>query len=393
MKRVYLDYSATTPIDPKVYESMKPYFLEKYGNASSIHSFGQEVKISVEESRAILAKKINALPREIVFTGSGTEANNFAIKGIAKQLLAKGKRHIVTSQIEHHSVLHPCEYLIEQGFSISYCRPNKYGIITEDEVEKCMQKDTGLVSIMHVNNEIGTINPVEKIGQIAKKNDSVFHIDAIQSFCKLPIDVEILHADLLSMSAHKIYGPKGIGALYIRSNVEVDPFIHGGSQERGKRAGTEPSPLIIGFGKAVEIMSENSYHEKEQYSNQKKLFHSLLKEYCHKILGSDVIILNGNSSNTLDSIVSISFDNSKFSIEADTLLLNMDIGGIAVSSGSACTSGSENPSHVLLALGHDVNTAKATLRFSFGRYTTNDDLEDAVKVLSKILLRMTSGKS
>ncbi|MBS4027899.1 MAG: cysteine desulfurase [Ignavibacteriales bacterium] len=385
MKRVYLDYTATTPLDPEVFEAMKPYFLEKFGNPSSIHQFGQEVKVALEESRLSVASIINAVPGEITFTASGTESNNFALKGSAERLRKKGKTHIVTSPIEHHAVLEPCEYLRNHGFSVSYCEVDEWGKVSVDEVQRHLRDDTGLISVMHANNEVGTINSIAEIGLLAHERGILFHTDAVQTFGKLSIDTQTMNIDLLSISSHKIYGPKGIGALYIRRGTDVESLLHGGGQERGRRAGTEAVPLIIGFGKAAEIMKKRFEKDALHLTTIKQYLLSQLEELT---AGSDFLLINGHPTESLPNIVNVSLNSKKIQIDSDALLLNMDLGGVAVTSGSACTSGSMEPSHVLLAMKRDEQTAKATLRFSFGRSTSHEDIDFAVSIFRSVIKRI-----
>ncbi|MBM4165855.1 MAG: cysteine desulfurase [Ignavibacteria bacterium] len=393
MQRIYLDYAATTPLDPEVFEAMKPYFNEKFGNASSIHSFGQEVKSALEESRTIIASSLSAIPSEIIFTSSGTEANNIALKGFAQHLRKQGKQHIIASPTEHHAVLNSCEYIKNTGIIVSYCSVNAFGEISFEEIQKLCTKQTGLIAIMHANNETGTIHSIEKIGAFAKQNGILFHTDAVQSFGKIPIDVSRMNIDTLAISAHKIYGPKGIGALYIRRGIEIEPLFHGGGQERGKRAGTEAVPLVIGFGKATMLMNQ---HREEEFLRM-KLLKSLLKEKLVKeispLFGNNILLFNGNDETSLSNILSISIDCSQISIDGEMLLLNMDMNGVAVSSGSACTSGSIEPSHVLLAMKRDIATTKATLRFSFGRWTSEQEILSAVAILKRSLVNLIHKKS
>jgi cysteine desulfurase len=392
MKNIYLDYAASTPLDPDVIAAMQSHFTDVIGNASSVHRFGQKLKNTIEESRAIIAQSINAHPSEIVFVSGGTEADNFALIGMMKSLRAKNKTHIITSQIEHRAVLDTCEYLANNGFTISYCSPEKDGIVTLASVQQLLRKETGLISIMHVNNELGTINPIEDIGKFAKLNNIIFHTDAVQSFGKCPIDVNIMNVDLLSASAHKIYGPKGIGFLFIRRGVDIEPIIHGGGQERGRRAGTESVPHIVGFAKAIQKMVQNYSSEFERNTFLKNLLVSKLKESITNYFLDTSLILNGNQKKSIPNILNISFDTSLFEIDGEMLVLNLDIAGIAVANGSACSSGSIEPSHVLLALGRDKKTAKASMRFSFGRWTTDEEIEYAVLTVQKILNRIAVKK-
>lgn len=382
MRRVYLDHTATTPLEPQVFEAMKPYFLEKFGNASSIHRFGQEARAALDESRAVLARLLNARESEVYFTGSGTEADNFALKGIARAMRRSGKSHIITSKVEHHAVLETCQFLEAEGFSVTYLDVDQYGTVSPDDVGGAITPHTGLVSIMHANNEVGTINPIEDIAAIAREHGIIVHTDAVQSFGKVPIDVVRMGVDLVSLSAHKIYGPKGIGAIFIRSGVQIDKFLHGGGQERGRRASTEAVPLAVGFAKAASLMYETMQQESRRLTDLKNRLWKMLEDRFPYLL------FNGHPVQALPHILNVSFDSSRVDIEGDALLLNLDLAGIAVTSGSACTSGSMKPSHVLLAMGRDERTAKATIRFSMGRSTTIEDLEYTLAVLEQVVERI-----
>ena len=382
MKRIYLDHTATTPLDPLVFEAMKPYFLEKYGNASSIHRYGQEARAAIEESREVMAKLIGAMPSEVIFVGSGTESDNMALKGAALKLKSLGKNHIITTKGEHHAVLETCEYLSENGFQITFLNVDEYGTVDPVIVRKAITSATGLISIMHVNNEVGSISPIAEVGEIAKENGIIFHTDAVQAFGKIPINVKDLNVDLLSITAHKLYGPKGIGVLYIRRGVVVEKLLHGGGQELGKRASTESVPLIVGFAKAAEIASGLMDSEWKRL-NKLKLY---LTEEIKK--RNPFVMFNGHPKNNVSNIVSVSFDDSKIKVDGEALMLGLDLEGVAVSSGSACTSGSVKPSHVLLAMGRNKETAKATVRISMGRSTTKEDLDYALKKLEKIIKRV-----
>lgn len=377
MKRIYLDHAATTPIDPQVYEVMTKVLSEEYGNPSSIYSEGRSVKKYVETAREQIAKAINADIREIYFTGSGSEADNWAIKGIAMKNRAKGK-HIITTQIEHHAILHTCEYLEKDGFEVTYLPVDEFGLISLDDLKAAIRKDTILVSIMFANNEIGTIEPIKEIGEIVKEKGIIFHTDAVQAFGNVPIDVKDLNVDLLSISAHKIYGPKGMGALFIRKGVLIDNLIHGGAQERKKRAGTENTAGIAAFGKAAELavtnLEENSKH-------LQTLRDMLIEGVMAKI---PQVRLNGHPIKRLPGNVSFCFDY----IEGESILLSLDLAGIAASSGSACTSGSLDPSHVLLAIGLPAGVAHGSLRLTIGKHTSQEDIEYVIEQLVVIIERL-----
>ncbi len=383
MKKVYLDHTATTPLDPQAAEAMMPYFFEKYGNASSIHSYGQEAKAALDESRDTIAKIVGASSGEIIFVGSGTEATNAALKGLAFAVRnGSGKDHIITNKAEHHAVLETCRSLEEDRFSVTYLDVDGEGLVSPEGVRKAITSRTSLVSVMHANNEVGTINPIKEIAAITKENGIAFHTDAVQSFGKIPVNVDELGIDLLSMSAHKIYGPKGIGALYIRKGVLLKRLIHGGGQERGRRAGTENVPLAVGFAKAASIVHAARSGEFERLSILRKTFVAELRSRFPSIC------FNGDASGSLPHIVNVSFDRSKMLIDGEALLFNLDMAGVAVTSGSACTSGSMEPSHVLLAMGRDAETAKATIRFSMGRSTTPDDLHYVIARLDEIVKKI-----
>ncbi|HEV8538251.1 MAG TPA: cysteine desulfurase family protein [Bacteroidota bacterium] len=383
MRRVYLDHTATTPLDPMVFEAMKPFFTDRFGNASSIHSFGQEARAALDESRDRIAKSIGALASELIFVGSGTEADNAALKGAAFAIRSSSSRnHIITSKGEHHAVLDTCRYLEQHGFEVTYLDIDPWGMVDPERVRQAITPRTGLISIMHASNEVGTINPIEAISQIAKEHSIPFHSDAVQTFGKLPLTVKTLGVDLLSISAHKIYGPKGIGALYIRKGVTIDRFMHGGGQERGRRAGTENVPLAMGFAEAAVRMIDSRDSERVRLQRLKESLKEKLKEQF------PFVIFNGHPTESLPHILNISFDSSKVEIDGEALLFNLDLQGVAVTSGSACTSGSMEPSHVLLALGRDVRTAKASIRLSMGKSTTEDEIVYTVDVLRDVVRRI-----
>lgn len=382
MRRIYLDYTATTPVEPQVFEEMKPYFIGRWGNPSSIHRYGQEVKTAIEESRYIIAGYIGAAPGELFFMSSGTESINTAIKGVASKLKTTEKNHIITTQVEHPAVLETCEYLSKQGFNITYVDVDEFGVVNLEKLKNSITSRTGLISIMFANNEVGSINPVAQIGAIAKSNGILFHSDAVQAFGKIPVNVNELNVDLLTITAHKLYGPKGIGALYVRKGVEVEKLMHGGGQERGRRAGTESPALIVGFAKAAQIAHDLMQTESDKILKLKqRLKIKIENEYSFAIF-------NGHATECLPNILNVSFDSKKIRIDGEALILNMDLEGIAVTSGSACTSGSVKPSHVLLAMGRGVETAQATIRFSFGRFTTEEEIDYAFDVLKKTINRI-----
>ncbi|MDD8016942.1 MAG: cysteine desulfurase family protein [Bacteroidota bacterium] len=377
---IYLDYSATTPVDPVVTSVISEHLTTTIGNASSIHAFGRTAKVVLEESREVVANSIGAEPSELFFTSGGTEADNHAVIGAAlAQQRDHGKNHIVVSSIEHHAVLHCVEYLLRSGFTASYIPVDKDGLIHTKEIEKLITRQTCLISVMHSNNEVGTIQPVGEISELAKRFGITFHSDTVQSIGKIPVNVNNLGMDLLSISAHKIYGPKGIGAIYIRKGTNLDALLHGGSQERKNRAGTENIPLIAGFAKAIELAD---VHRGKVFTHVSSLKSTLKKIIAQSLSG---IIINGDGADALPHILNISLDSTIYDVESESLLLNMDLQGVAVSSGSACTSGSIQPSHVLNAMGRDVKTTQATIRFSFGKFTTMEEVEQAGKIFVSIV--------
>lgn len=377
MCMIYVDNAATTKIEGAVVEEMIPFLKEEYGNPSSIYTLGRTARKAVEKAREQVAKAIGAKPNEIYFTSCGSEADNTALKGIAYANQKKGK-HIITSQIEHPAILDTCKALEKQGFSISYIPVNEKGIIKIEELEKAITKDTILISIMFANNEIGTVQPIEQIGQIAKKHNVVFHTDAVQAVGNIPIDVQALGIDLLSMSAHKFHGPKGVGALYVKSGIVFDKFMNGGHQERNKRAGTENVASIVGMGKAIELANE---HLTENVSHMKALRDDYFKQILEKI---PYVQINGDRESRLPGNTNVSF---RF-IEGEGLLLNLDLKGICASSGSACTSGSLDPSHVLLAIGLPHEIAHGSLRVTFSKDNTKEEVDRIIENIVEIVQRL-----
>ncbi len=376
-KNIYMDNSATTPVKLQVLEEMLPYFSEKYGNPSSIYSLGSASKVAVENARNKVAKALGAESKEIYFTGSGSEADNWAIKGVAYNHIKKGN-HIITSKTEHHAVLHTCEYLEKKGFEVTYLDVDEFGMINLEDLENAITDKTILISIIFANNEIGTIQPIKQIGEIAKKHNVLFHTDAVQAIGHIKIDVKELNIDLLSLSAHKFYGPKGIGVLYIKQGVKLDNLISGGGQERNKRAGTENVPSIVGVGKAIELAYENFDEH-----NEKLLF--LREKLINKIETTiPYVRLNGHRTERLVNNVNFCFE----FIEGESLLLSLDLVGIAGSSGSACTSGTLDPSHVLLAIGLPHEIAHGSLRLSLGDFNTEEEVDYVVKELAVIVERL-----
>jgi len=374
MKKIYLDNAATTPIDKIVLEAMKPYFSEKYGNTMSLHSFGQEAKLAVEKSRAILASMINAKPNEIIFTSSATESNNAALKGV---VFNKKSGHIVISSIEHPCVIESAKWLEKQGFEITKLPVDKFGMVNPNDVKKSIKENTILVSVMHASNEIGTIQPIEEIGKICRNAGVYFHTDASQSFGKELIDVNKMNIDLLTASSHKIYGPKGVGLLYIRNGIKIEPLLHGGGQENGMRGSTINVAGIVGFAKAAEIC------KKEMKKENKRLI-TLRSKLIKEVLKIKNSRLNGHPAKRLANNANLSFD----FIEGESLLMQLDMEGIACSTGSACSSFKLEPSHVLLALGLKPEQAHGSLRVSLGRWTTKKDIERIIKVLPKIIKKI-----
>ena len=364
MKKIYLDNAATTPTDARVLESMLPFFSQMYGNPSSLHAFGQEAKHAIEEARYTVAQFIGAKQEEIVFTSGGTESNNSVIKGVCYARRDKGN-HIITSKIEHHAVLEPCHFLEKQGFQVTYVPVDEFGLIDPADVKKAITEKTILISIMHANNEIGTIEPIAEIGEIAREKEIYFHTDAVQTLGHIPINVSELNVDLLSASGHKLYGPKGVGILYLRKGVRMHPFMHGGDQEQNRRASTHNVPGIVGFGKAVELAKEEMAIEIEQLT---VLRDKLIKGILDKI---EYARLNGHPAERLPNNVNVSISY----VEGESMLLNLDMEGIACSTGSACTSSSLDPSHVLAAIGLSHQLAHGSLRFSLGRLTSEEDID------------------
>jgi cysteine desulfurase len=379
MRRIYLDHAATTPTHPEVVKAMLPYFTDAFGNPSSIYCYGQEAKGAIEEARTKVAELIGARSEEIVFTSGGTEADNFALKGAAYANEHKGN-HIITTAIEHHAVLEVCKFLGKRGFKISYLPVDKHGLVAPDDVKKAITNKTILISVMHANNEVGTIEPVEEMGEIARDAGVYFHTDAVQAVGHIPVNVDKLKVDLLSISGHKFYGPKGVGALYVKKGTKLVSFMHGGEQEKRRRAGTENVPAIVGLGKAAELAGQEMGKEAEQLA---RLRDKLIKGLLDKI---DDIRLNGHPTRRLPNNVNVSVD----FVEGESLLLNLDLEGICASTGSACSSASLEPSHVLLALGLSPEQAHGSLRFTFGRENTEADTERVLEVLPGIVAKLRS---
>jgi cysteine desulfurase len=378
-RRIYLDYAATTPTDEEVVKAMLPYFTDIFGNPSSIHSFGQQAKGAVEEGREKIASLLGAKCKEIIFTSGGTESNNLALKGVAYANRDKGN-HIITSRIEHRAAIEPCKSLEKQGFKVTYLPVDGCGLVNPEDVQKAITDRTILISIIHANNEIGTIEPIAEIGRIARERAIYFHTDAVQTFGHLLINVDELNVDLLSMSAHKLYGPKGVGALYVRQGAKMVPFMQGGEQERRRRASTENVPGIVGFGKAVELAQSIMDEEVKRLT-------ALRDKSIEGILGKiNHTRLNGHPTERLPNNVNISIE----FVEGESVLLNLDLEGIACSTGSACSSSTLEPSHVLLALGLSPEIAHGSLRFTLGRFTTEEEIDYLLEVLPKIVRKLRS---
>lgn len=376
-RRIYMDYAATTPVKKEVLDAMIPYFSETFGNASSPHGFGRDAKKVLIKSRESIAKTLNAKADEIYFTAGGTESDNWALKGALKFIKARGN-HIITSAIEHHAVLHAAETLEKEGFEVTYLPVDETGMISLEDLKAAIKDNTCLISIMFINNEIGTIQPVKEIGEIAKAHNILFHTDAVQAYGNVAIDVEDMNIDMLSVSSHKIYGPKGVGALYVRKGVGIANFMDGGAQEKKRRAGTENVAGIVGFAKAAELAHEQLEEHIERLT---KMRDRLIDTLLEKI---DYSRLNGHRTQRHPGNVNISFE----FIEGEALLLMLDHKGVAGSSGSACTSGSLDPSHVLMAIGLPHEIAHGSLRLSLGDFTTEEDVDYAIEALVPIVQRL-----
>jgi cysteine desulfurase len=386
MKRIYLDHTATTPLDPRVREAMEPYLTETFGNPSSAHWYGRQAKSALEDARACIARVINARPGEVFFTSGGTESDNLAIRGSFRAAVKKGKRRIVTQAAEHHAVLDTCEAMLHEGAGAVTVLPvDEHAGVDLAACEQALLPDTALISIMFANNEVGTILPLRDIALLARARGIPVHTDAVQAVGRIPVDVEDLGVDLLTFTAHKIYGPKGIGALYVRRGTALEPLMQGGGQERGKRPGTENVALAVGFARAVELAAAERQADADRLLRMRDtLEQDLRREF-------PAVHFNGHPVERLPHILSISFDHSVLPMEGEMLLTGMDVQGIALSSGSACTSGSVQPSHVLLAMGRDPGTARATLRFSFGKLNTPEEIPVVLSALREVVGRTTSG--
>ena len=374
---IYFDHNATTPVHPDVFKAMEPFYKDEYGNASSLHAKGRVCRQAVENSRHTVASFLGAGDEDIIFTGSGTESDNIAIKGVLAANKDKGN-HIITSSTEHSAVLSTCKFLEKNGFKVTYLAVDKYGMVSPDDLKKAITDKTALVSIMHANNEVGTVNPIRELARISREKKILFHTDAVQSFGKLDIDVDDMQIDLLSLSAHKIYGPKGAGALYIRKGVKITPLTHGGHHERNLRAGTENVAGIVGLGKAVELSAADRAAKNKRLAALRDRLHDGLKKSIEDIY------LNGHPTERLPGTANISF---RF-IEGESIMLNLDLAGICVSTGSACTSGTLEPSYVLTAMGISPEIAQGSIRFSLGEGNTEEEVDKCVSVLPEIIKRL-----
>ncbi|HTK91044.1 MAG TPA: cysteine desulfurase NifS [Verrucomicrobiae bacterium] len=382
-RRVYLDHNASTPVHPEVLEAMLPYFTERFGNPSSIHGFGREAREGLDTARERVASFLRVGKEEVVFTSGGTESDNMAIKGVAA---ARGRGHLITSAVEHHAVLRTCETLAKQGFDLTVLPVDGYGMVSPDDVRRAIRPDTILVTIMHANSEVGTIQPVGEIGRITRERGVAFHVDGVQTFGKLPLDLEALNIDLLSFSGHKIYGPKGVAGLYIRKGTKMASVQHGGEHERRRRAGTENVPGAVGLGKAVEVRARDMVEEETRVR--------VLRDRLWTGLSARVpeVRLNGHPTERLPGTCNLCFRH----IESESIVLGLDLKGIGVSAGSACTAGSVEPSHVLVAMGVPLDWAMGTVRCSLGRSTTAEDIDyvlDSVEPLAGKLRSLSPVKA
>ena len=380
MSHIYMDHNATTPLRQEVLEAMLPYLREEFGNASSLHSFGIRARRAIETAREKIAAALGAQPREIVFTGCGTESDNQAIKGVAfaSQTNRSKGDHIVTTRIEHKAVLQTCQYLEKQGFRVTYLPVDECGVVNPDDAAQAITDRTALASIMFANNEVGTIQPVAEIAAVCREKGVYFHTDAVQAVGKLPVDVGQLGLDMLSLSAHKFYGPKGVGALYVRKGVKIDPLLHGGHQEWGQRAATENVAGIVGLGKALELrLGEMEAEAARLIALRERLYEGITARIDH-------VYLNGHPIKRLPNTLALCFDY----IEGEAIIMGLDLAGVAVSSGSACTSASLEPSHVLLAMGVHSALAQGSIRFSLGRGNTEEDVDYVLETLPPIVERL-----
>ena len=377
MRRIYLDNNATTQVAPEVVEAMLPCYQETYGNASSVHSWGQEAKALLDTAREQVATLLGAEPNEVVFTSGGTESDNLAIRGVVDSVSGDGK-HVITSQIEHHAVLHTCQALQKLGVRVTYVAVDSQGLIDPGEIEAAITPETTLISIMHSNNEIGTIQPIQEIGKIAQEHNIYFHTDAVQATGKVPIDTRALGTDLLSIAGHKFHAPKGIGALYVRKGTRIRPLFYGGAHERNRRAGTENIPQIVGLGKAAELAVTTMSDTARRVGELRDYFESEVLRSVPKTY------VNGAPNRRIPNTSNLRFEQ----VESEGLVINLDLAGVACSTGSACASGSIEPSHVLTALGLSPAEAVNSIRFSLSRYTTREEMDQVLKILPGIVQRL-----
>jgi len=376
-KLIYFDNNATTPVALKVFKAMEPFYKDEYGNASSIHAKGRPARLAIDKARHAIASLIGASDEDIIFTSGGTESDNIAIKGAVLANSSKGN-HIITSKTEHSAVLATCKFMEKNGFTVTYLPVNKYGMVLPDDLKNAITEKTVLVTIMHANNETGTINPIKELAAIAKEKKVLFHTDAVQSFGKLDTDAGNLGVDLLSVSAHKIHGPKGVGALYVKKGVKITPLTHGGHHERKLRAGTENVPGIIGFAKAAELVSVDRENKNQALTNLRNRLHNGISEKINNVY------LNGHPTQRLPGTLNLSFRY----IEGESIMLNLDMQGVCVSTGSACTSGTLEPSHVLTAMGVAVDIAQGSIRFSLSDINTQSEVDYCISILPEIIKRL-----
>lgn len=375
---IYLDHAATTPIDPRVREEMLPFLSESFGNPSSMHMYGREVRQAIDTARERIATAIHALPKEIIFTSGGTEADNTALIGVMVDRRKAGKNHLITTQIEHHAILDACHYLEQLGIEVTYLPVDEKGRVSVEEVKRALRPETALVSIMYGNNEVGTIQPIMEIGKFLREKGVTFHTDAVQAFGVEKLDVDVLPVDLMSLSSHKIYGPKGVGALYVRQDIRFYPRMFGGSQERKRRAGTENVIGIVGFGKAAEILQEERESERKHLLELRNSFLKRLTEFDLNY------VINGDQEHFLPHILNISFPG----VDTEAMLMNLDLEGIACASGSACTSGTLSVSHVLKAMKLPEQRLNSAIRFSFGRSNSIGEIEKAAEIIGNVVKRI-----
>ncbi len=379
MRRIYLDNNATTPLAPEVFEAMRPYLVEDYGNASSIHWFGQRAKAGVERAREQVARLLNARASEIVFTSGGTESDNAAIFGIVEASRQQAP-HVITTAIEHHAVLNTCQALEKRGVSVTFVRVGPEGVVDPADVDRAVRPETVLITVMHANNELGTLQPLEEIGRIACEHDVYFHTDAVQSVGKVPVDVERLGADLLSLSAHKLYGPKGVGVLYVRKGTVLRNLLYGGHHERDRRPGTENTAGIVGLGKAAELALELRKEEAERVGALRDRLEQGILQMV------PLVSANGDPARRLPTTANLSFDH----VDGEGFVIAMDLRGVACSTGAACSSGSLEPSHVLSAIGKSHEQARSSIRFSLGRFNTGEDVEATLEILPAVVEQLRS---